>query len=131
MLVAGGSSPVSNLVAGDSVRVRLLPDPTQAGYYQLDRIQDLSVKFVSKVVGSVGAVDVKRSSLIVARPNKPSVTVLLTHATRIVNSKGQALKLKDLRPGVTVSVGGDLNVRTYAMFDLTHVQVKGGPAVPS
>jgi phospholipase C len=131
MLVTGGSAPVSRLTVGDSLRVRLLPDPTQAGYYQLDRIQDLNVKFVPKMVGSLGAVNTKQATLVVSRAPKRPVTVHLTRSTPIVNSSGHAVKLKQLRPGSTISIGGDLNTRTFSMFDLTHVQLKGGPEVPS
>jgi phospholipase C len=131
MLVAGGSSPVTNLVVGDSVRVRLLPDPTQAGYYQLDRIQDLNVQYVSKIAGTVGAVDTKNLSLVVSRPKKPSVTVRVAHTTRIIGSSGHPLKFKQIHPGAAVSMAGDLNTRTNSMFDLTRIVVKTGAAVPS
>jgi phospholipase C len=131
MLVLGGTAPIANLAVGDSVRVRLLPDPTQAGYYQLDRLQDLNVKYVSKFVGSIGSVDIKHSSLLISWAKKPTVTVLVSPGTRILSSSGHPLKLSQLKPGLTVAMRGDLNTRTYSMFDLTHVQVKGGPAVPS
>ena len=130
MQVTGGTAPVSDLAKGDSLRVRLLPDPTQAGYYQMDRIQDLNVKYEPKITGSVAVIDSKHLSLTISRPKKPLVTVRVTHSTHILSPSGKAVPFTQLKPGTTVSVGGDLNTRTNTMFDISRVLLKGGPAVP-
>lgn len=131
MTVTGGSAPISNIAAGDIVHVQMLPDPTQAGYYQLYSIRDLNVQHVSKMVGLVGSVDAGQKLLVVARSNKPSVTVKVNPRTHIVNSAGEPVSFTQLQPGAMVSAGGDLNTRTNSMFDLSQVRLLHSAATPA
>lgn len=125
MQVTGGSAPVSYLTPGDSVHVRLLPDPTQAGYYELDPLQDLNVASVADLVGTVISLDLKHEALVLSPAGSPRVTVSVPPTTPIIGSAETPVTLRQVPPGSLVSVAGDVNARTSAAFNVSRVVVLG------
>ena len=114
--IAGtGTVPLSDMTAGDSVHVGLVPDPSQAGWYQLNVIADTSIHYVHEA-GRIRTVNPKLNSLAVTDANGKHISVQLAPDTRIEGKTGNLIKVSDLKPGWTVFLSGDLNNRTWRMF---------------
>ena len=120
----GGSTSIANVAPGDSLQLNLIPDPTQAGYYQLGKLQDFDVARANRVSGVVDSSDPSTMTLVVTRPSAPPLTVLLSDSSAIVLPDGSSGTFSDLSPGTTISASGAINKRVHRMFDVTSVQVQ-------
>lgn len=129
--VWGPVRSISSVRAGDSLHIWMVSDPTQAGYYQLDRLRDFSIKYAAKIVGSVRSVDVKNMWILVAQHHQPAVRVFVQPGTHIVNHAGHRIKFAQLQPGSTVSVTGYLNTRTNYVVDAKLLRLLHGASIPS
>jgi phospholipase C len=119
----GGHTSLGVVSPGDALRVRLLPDPTQAGYYQLDRLYDRDLRYERRLRGTLTAVDPLTGELIVARYGHSSVVVMMTRKTRIYLRSGKRGVVSDLAAGQPVEITGILNTHLNIMLQVTEVQV--------
>ncbi len=112
------------MTVGDSLLLNLIPDPTQAGYYDLGSGQDVNLAAAKDLTGIVESNDPATQTLVVSRPNgQASWTVTLTAGTQIVLPDGSTGTFDDLSPGTGVSLTGTVNKRVHTMFDVATVQI--------
>jgi phospholipase C len=120
---AGGTTSISGMSAGDAVRVHLFSDPTQAGYYALDKIADRSLKYEKKLVGTIAALDPGTGTILLNRFRHPSIVVDTTKKTTIYEKNGSKGNYGDLTQGSPISVTGILNTTQYTMQSVTAIHI--------
>ena len=121
--VSGGSIALSQMTPGDTVAVRLQPDPSAAGLYALDTVSDLSVGFANSVEGTITSADAKKDTVTISQPQGGSVIASLSPAVNIYGTNGSTGPFSRLSRGLPIAVRGFFNQRTHKMFNVTKVQI--------
>jgi len=122
--IKGSTTSVSSLIVGDHVKVKLVPDPTQAGYYQITGMTDLDMSHVKMMEGTISSVDPGTKSLVIDRARQPSVFVPTNKNTKIIEKNGQIGDFADLIAGHPIDVSGNINTRILAMSDVTTMKIQ-------
>ncbi len=73
----GGKTAVSSVSLGDVMKLTLVPDATQAGYYQLRKLVDLNLRREKLTTGIISSVDPTSRTLVVDQPGHPSITMVV------------------------------------------------------
>jgi len=120
----GGETTLPHIVPGDTLGVHLLPDPTQAGYYQLSSVLDRDLAYADDEEGNVEAVDPLDRSLILARSGQPSIVVATSAGTKYYNRTGQRIAFDQLATGQQIAAAGVLNARVGIMFQVASIHVQ-------
>ncbi len=123
-----GSAPAADVEAGDAVHVQMVPDPTQAGYYRLDRLRDFDLVFERSLRASVQTVDVKHRIVQLVDRKKRTVNVLVGKGTKILRPDGHRTRLQRLRPGSRVDLRGYLDLQSRVMQNPESIRVRRLPA---
>jgi hypothetical protein len=121
--VAGGFIPLNEMTTGDTVAVRLLPDPTAAGFYELNDITDLNVRYSNPLEGTITYSNGKKLTVTLALPEGGSVTSTLSWRVPIWKADGSKGSFGWLTRGKPVAIRGFFNQRTHRMFGVTNVQI--------
>ena len=122
--VKGGKTSVSALIVGDHLKVKLVPDPTQAGYYQVTSMTDRDMSRAKLMEGTISSVDPGAKSLVIDRVRKPSVFVPTNKHTKIIEKNGQLGDFSDLLAGHPIDISGNVNTRVLAMSDVTTMKIQ-------
>jgi phospholipase C len=120
--IAGGSTPISSMAQSDNLQLHLIPDPTQAGYYQLDRIDDLDLRFERKFTGTISSIDPSSRELVVSVAHGSPVVIVTNAKTRYYDKNGKVVPFKALATGASVQIQGVLNTRLGVMVAVTSVR---------
>jgi phospholipase C len=120
----GGSTSIAHVAVGDVLQLNLIPDPTQAGYYQLGKMQDFELAHVKDLTGTITSTDPSTDMIIITRPNAPDLTITLTNQTPIIRSDGSAGSFGDLTVGTFIAATGNVNKHSHQMFDVSRVDVE-------
>jgi hypothetical protein len=121
----GGLTSVANLAPGDSLFAQLMPDPTQAGYYRLSKIEDFNMKHEKLIQAIVDSVDPTQKALVISTgAGRPAITVTTNGSTKIREMDGSRGVFSDILPGHRVRITGNLNTRTDSMFDVSQIQIR-------
>jgi Phosphoesterase family len=121
----GGLTSVANLAPGDSLFAQLIPDPTQAGYYRLSKIEDFSMKHEKLIQAIVDSVDLTQKALVInTGAGRPAITVTTNGSTNIREMDGSRGVFSDILPGHRICITGNLNTRTDSMFDVSQIQIR-------
>lgn len=108
----GGMKAVS---AGDRLRIHLLPDPTQAGYYQLKSISDLDIARAIGIPGTIEALDPRTHVIILARHRLPSIVADTGLGTKYLDQQGRPTTFDQLNQGQPIAISGIWDLRTNVM----------------
>ena len=120
---SGGTTSIPGMSSGDTVTVHLSPDPTQAGYYALDKISDRNLKYQKRLVGTISSLDPGSGSILLNRFNHPSIVVYTNKKTVFYEKNGTKGNFGDLTQGSPISVTGIFNTRQYTMRSVTAVHI--------
>jgi phospholipase C len=120
----GGTTSIVHVAVGDSLQLNLIPDPTQAGYYELGKLQDFNLARGKDLTGTITVADPNTETLVVTRPSAPNLTIMLTNQTQIIRSDGSTGTFSDLTPGTVISATGTVNKRIHQMFDVSTVKIE-------
>jgi phospholipase C len=120
---SGGTASIGGMSNGDAVTVHLFPDPTQAGYYALDKITDRSLKYEKRVVGTIAALDPSSGSILLNRFKHPSLVIYTNRKTVFYEKNGTKGNYGDLTQGSPISVTGILNTSQLTMQGVTAVHI--------
>jgi len=123
MHYAGGTASPQKASQGDTVRVRLLGDPTQAGYFQLAHMVDLDLHYERAMKGTIGALDPNNGQIVMDRFHHPAVVVKTSATTRFYDQNGHPIQFTDLAQGQPIKVRGVWNSRTQEVFSVVSVRV--------
>gem|GEM_PF-404341 len=115
-------SSLRQMTVGDRVQVQMVPDPTQAGYYQLNSIQDLNIS-PGHAEGTVASIDNTHDRIAMNELDGSTVPVQLSPGTQIKNVDGSSGNLSSLSPGTPADATGLLNSRTNHLFAVSTVKV--------
>jgi hypothetical protein len=119
----GGSTSIVHVAAGDSLQLNLIPDPTQAGYYELGKLQDFNLALGKDLMGTITSTDPSTKTVDISRAGLPGLTIMVSNQTRIIRSDGSVGTFSDLTPGTVISATGTVNKRIHEMFDVGKVQI--------
>ena len=122
-----GKVAVSQMLAGDVLKVQMLPDPTQAGYYTLNTLRDRSLQVHAVVDGTIGGIALPESTLTLDRDKSQMVTVRMGTNTAIYLQDGEPADASRLKPGMKVVVQGLLDTHDWLMPRTSIVRVTRGP----
>ncbi|HZT96358.1 MAG TPA: hypothetical protein VFB34_05925, partial [Chloroflexota bacterium] len=111
----GGSVEIGTVPPGDAVHMHLISDPTQAGYFQLVRGEDLDLRNVKNVKGSIASLDPYEHQIVLGRFRKPYIIVSTTKQTRLYTKNGKRATFSQLTVGAPLSVDGLLDTKSSVM----------------
>lgn len=120
----GGATRVAHMSIGDALNVRLVPDPTQAGYYILTRISDSSLRAEKAMPATVFSVArAKRLLLATRSPGLPDIAIDVGRRTKVVGQNGSKATFGDFIEGGKVKITGTLDTQSNSMFDVSRIQL--------
>lgn len=117
-----GQVPITEVQPGDSVTLNLTPDPTAAGLYKLNDIQDSSIKRM-RIEGTVSNVDGSHERISFTTANGVSVLAKLSPTTDILDVNGNPMGFSDITVGVPVAVSGYYNSSARLELSVSTVHV--------
>jgi phospholipase C len=120
--INGGTTDIASIAEGDNIQLHMTSDPTQAGYYQLDKITDLDITHERKFDGTITALDSASEDIVVSAADRPPVVVQAGPKTGFFDKGGQAITFADLTTGQRVRVNGDLNTRLDVITQVASVR---------
>jgi Phosphoesterase family len=123
VIVKGGETSLSAMSPGDTLQLQVTSDPTQAGYYQLNRVIDLDLRYERRLRGTVTATDVASGVVVIATAHLPQVIVDTSRDTRFFDKNRRPISIGDLTAGLDVAVRGYLNTRLHVMVDVKSIRV--------
>ena len=123
VFIKGGVTSIRGMSPGDAVHVHMFSDPTQAGYYALDKIEDRSLRYEKKIVGTIASLDADSGSILLDRFKHPSIVVYTNRKTVIYKKNGAKGHYGDLTSGSPISVTGILNTKQYTMQSVSAVHI--------
>lgn len=123
VLYTGGRTDLNDISEGDAVRVRLVPDPTQAGYYQLREMRDLDLAAAHGLAGTVLTVDGPHKTFSMSTALYGPLTVSVSARTVIVKPDGSRGTIRQLKSGRAVRVAGILNTRLSSLFNVSRINL--------
>jgi phospholipase C len=120
----GGATTIPHVSIGDALKVRLVPDPTQAGYYVLTKVWDDSLKAEKAMPATIFSVaPAKRLVLVKRTPGLPIVSITVGRGTRFVRQNGGKATFGDFVAGGKVNITGTLDTQSSSMFDVSRIQL--------
>jgi len=120
----GGRTSIAHVSVGDTLLLSLIPDPTQAGYYYLKKVQDLNLSHLKSTTGTIESADANSDTVVITRSSAPALTIMLTSQTQIIRADGSPGDFSDLTPGVVISAGGTVNKRAHELFDVAKLNIQ-------
>jgi hypothetical protein len=121
---AGGKTSLASLSPGDVLKLALVPDATQAGYYQLRKAVDLNLKREKLRSGIISSVDPTNRTLVIDQPGHPSITMAVLKSVHIIEKDGSRGDFADFLPGHRIETTGNLNTRLNSLFDVTTIKIR-------
>jgi phospholipase C len=120
--------PLTDMIAGDSVHCNMYPDPSRAGYYVLNAVEDRDDKQAT-VQGIVVSVEARNHVITVDDARRGDVAVSIGASTPLYGLSGKRVSLTNLTTGWAVSVRGELNHRVNRMFMVGAIRRRAGGSV--
>lgn len=111
-----GSTTLDQISAGDSLRVNMLGDPTQAGYYDLVSVVDHDMTLAKATRGTARAIHVADGQFTLQRPHLPSLLLKTGSTTIFEDAKGRPITLLQIKAGDSLEATGAVNIRLETMF---------------
>ncbi len=120
----GGTTTLLHASDGDALKVRLVPDATQAGYYILSKIWDGSLKPEAAMPATVASIDpAKRLLLVKTASGQAEVAITVGLDTRVTRRNGSHGTFGDLKLGDRLKVTGTLDTNTNSMFQVRRIRL--------
>jgi phospholipase C len=121
----GGNVSADQLIPGDILRVSMTPDPTLAGYYLLNWMQDKSLHVGIKTSGVIRSITPGTSKFVLARAAGPNVTVFTGKNTDIYLRHGRSAGMAQLKAGMKINLIGTLDRQASIMPTTNTIHVVG------
>jgi phospholipase C len=123
----GGTVNANQLTVGDVLKVSLTPDPSQARYYFLNRLSDLSLHVGARASGTIASVALSTNRVVITPSGGTAITVRVGKNTAIRLSNGKSATIGRLKPGMQVKLIGTLDTQASLMRDTRAIRVVGKP----